>query len=76
MIVTYSNNDFDFQPLMIATNKFLFKHDHLKDWFVEQFVQNFDEVHTVLAAFFYVCHQQGFEQFATNLNIFLSYQGI
>ena len=38
MILQFSNNDFDFQPLVKSTYEVLFENNQLNDWFVEQFV--------------------------------------
>lgn len=76
MILKHSNGDFDFEPLMAATEDLLFKNEDLIDWISQQMVQSFDEIHATLAALFYVCHQKNFKEFANNLNLFLTLQGI
>lgn len=72
MILKFSNSDFDFEPLMTATEHLLFKNSQLRDWVFKHHVQNFDDIHLTLAALFYVCHEKGFDEFANNLNIFMT----
>jgi hypothetical protein len=35
MILKYSNGDFDFEPLVQATEELLFKNSHLSEWIAQ-----------------------------------------
>jgi len=69
MILAYSNGDIDFEPLVKATEELMFTTDDIiRGWIIQHFVQNLDEIHLTLAAFYHVCRQKDFAQFSNSLS--------
>ena len=72
MILKYSNEDFDFGPLLSETEQLLFCNKELNEFVVQQFTARFDEIHIVMAAFFIVCYKNELSDFVGDLSEFLS----
>lgn len=54
----------------------MFRNKTVKEWIVQHLVESFDEVHITLAALYHICHQNGFQEFAITLSIYLAQEGI
>ena len=72
MILKYSNEDFDFGPLMSETEQLLFCDKQLNDFNVHQFTTRFDEIHIVMSAFLIVCYKNELSDYVNDLNEFLT----
>ena len=76
MILKYSNDAFDFEPLVDKTEELLFENRALKDYILQKLASGFDEIYVIMAALFAVCRQNSLDEFVNDLNLFLSYAGI
>lgn len=71
MILNLSNDDFNFKPLLQATEKLLFETEGVSKWFRQQQVQIFDDIHLFLAGFFITCTKHNFSDFVSNLSMLM-----
>lgn len=72
LLLKHSNGEFDFEPLILATEQLMFSTDTVSQWIMQQLVQNFDELHVTTAALFHVCHEKNFRDFCGNLSVFMT----
>ena len=76
MILKLSNDEFNFEPLLRASDRLLFETEGVSKWFRQQQVQIFDDVHLFLAGFFVTCTKHNFSTFVSNLNTLMIHYGI
>lgn len=70
-ILQYSNDDFNFEPLLSDTDKLLFETEDVFLWLKRESVSAFDDIHLFLAGFFAACTKRNFCDFVSNLNTFM-----
>ena len=71
LILKLSNDQYDFQPLLRATEQLVFSSHQVRPWSAKLLTQTFDDIHVFLAAFSVICHQHDFYDFFDNLTILM-----
>ena len=71
LILKLSNDQYDFEPLLLATEELVFSNQEVYAWSATQLTQSFNDIYVFLAAFSVICRQHDFCDFVDNLTILM-----
>lgn len=76
MVLSLSNDHYNFEPIIQATLHVLFESKSLSNWAVCHILRHFDETHLFFAVFFHVCYNYQASEIVSSLSTFMVAKGI